>query len=80
MIPPPPSPSVNEDFMEVADVMFTADGPSVICADISIVDDQVAENCVEMFGVTITSDGERVIDPSDMVVMQIIDDDGEELE
>ena len=65
--------------MTVADVMFTAGGSSVMCVDIPIVDDLVAESCVEMFGVTITSDGERVVDPTDMVIVQIVDDDGEEI-
>ena len=65
--------------MAIPDETFTAGGPSVICAPISIIDDDIAENCVEMFGITVTSDGERVIDPTDMVVVQIIDDEGKYL-
>ena len=62
--------------MEVGDVMFTAGGPRELCLSVPVVDDLVPEVCVEMFGVTITSDGERVFDPPDMVVVQIVDDDG----
>lgn len=71
--------TVTEDFLAIPDETFTAGGPSVICAPITIVDDIIPENCVEMFGVTVTSDGERVNDPTDMIVVQIIDDDGKYL-
>ena len=63
--------------MEVDDIVFSIGGPRIICVAIPIVDDLVSENCAEMFGSTITSEDERVNDPTDMVIIQIDDDDGE---
>ena len=68
--------AVDEDFSAVADIMFTQNGPSVICVAIPIIDDLVAENCAEVFGVTVTSDDEGVNDAPTMAMIQIDDDDG----
>ena len=72
--------TVDEDFLEVDDIVFIEGGPRVMCVAITILNDEVAENCAEMFGATITSGDERVNNPTDMVIVQIDDDDGERIE
>lgn len=55
--------------------MFTQGGDTQICFQVSILDDSVAENCVESFAVTLSS-GDAAIGSPSQEQIQISDDDG----
>lgn len=68
--------SAGEDFIgDDITAMFMVGGPTEMCHEIMLVNDNSSEICVENFTIVLESFQAMVVAPS-MLLLQIVDDDG----